>query len=365
MMKMTSSVSHETSPLLQVQQVSKRFGTTIVLDQVSLSIPKGNVVSILGRSGSGKSTLLRCIAGLERVDHGQIVVAGQEITHLPTHQRQIGMMFQQFALFPHQTVAENIVFGLRMRGDSQESQHKRVKELLDLVGLQGYERRSIFELSGGEQQRVALARSLAPNPPLLLLDEPMSSLDQSLRERLMGEIRAILKAIDITALYITHDQHEAFAVADWLVLLENGKVVQEGVPEEVYHHPINRFAARFFGIQNLLPVIEVIPTRDGKSKQVKTAVGLFHVSHETQSHDFIAFPAESAEIVDKVDNPVDNLGNLLTGVVKARSFRGGYYEVIVEYEDGILLTWEVEWASAVGESITIRIPSQRILFVAS
>lgn len=365
MTKITPSVSHETSPLLKVQQVSKQFGTTVVLDEVSLSIPKGNVVSILGRSGSGKSTLLRCIAGLEKVDKGKIIVAGQEITHLPTHQRQIGMMFQQFALFPHRTVAENIAFGLRMRGDNRESQHKRVAELLDLVGLQGYERRTIFELSGGEQQRVALARSLAPTPPLLLLDEPMSSLDQALRERLMGEIRAILKAIDITALYITHDQHEAFAVADWLVLLENGKIVQEGLPEEIYHQPINRFAARFFGIQNLLPVIEVVSIRDGKLKQVKTVVGLFHVSHETPTHDFIAFPAESAEIVDKVDNPVDNLGNLLTGVVKGRSFRGGYYDVVVEYEDGILLTWEVESAPDVDESITIRIPPQRILFVAS
>lgn len=358
-------VSHETSLLLEVQQVSKRFGDMVVLDDVSLSIPKGHVVSILGRSGSGKSTLLRCVAGLEMVDQGKVVVAGKDITHLPTHQRQIGMMFQQFALFPHRTVAENIAFGLRMRGDSKASQQQRVGELLELVGLQGYEGRSIFELSGGEQQRVALARSLAPNPPLLLLDEPMSSLDQSLRERLMGEIRAILKTIEITALYITHDQHEAFAVADWLVLLEGGKVIQQGIPEEVYHHPINRFAAQFFGIRNLLPVTELIPRNNRIPKQVKTALGVFHVSHETPLHDFIAFPAESAEIVDKVDNPVDNFDNLLTGVVKARSFRGGYYEVVVEYQNGIQLTWEIERAPLVGEKMIVRIPADQILFVSA
>jgi len=358
-------VSHETSPLLKIQKVSKRFGTTVVLDEISLSIPKGNVVAILGRSGSGKSTLLRCIAGLENVDSGKIMVAGRDITHTPTHQRQIGMMFQQFALFPHRTVAENITFGLRMRGDSGESQGKRVGELLELVGLQGYERRNIFELSGGEQQRVALARSLAPNPPLLLLDEPMSSLDQSLRERLMSEIRGILKAIDIAALYITHDQNEAFAVSDWLVLIEEGKIVQEGVPEKVYRQPANRFAAQFFGIRNLLPVMEVISRGRNEPQQIKTALGLFAMPYQTQPQDFIAFPAESAEIVDKVDNHVDNLGILLTGVVKGRSFRGGYYEVIVEYKDEIHFIWEVERAPQISELLSVRIPYEKILFVDS
>lgn len=361
---MQPHVSHETSPLLEIQHLSKRFGDTLVLDQVSLSITKGNVVSILGRSGSGKSTLLRCIAGLEIADGGRIIVDGKDITHTPTHQRQIGMMFQQFALFPHRTVAENIAFGLRMRGDSQISQKQRVEELLELVGLQGYERRTIFELSGGEQQRVALARSLAPNPPLLLLDEPMSSLDQSLRERLMGEIRAILKAVNITTLYITHDQHEAFAVADWLVLLEGGKVMQQGVPEEVYRQPTHRFAAQFFGIQNLLPILGSPERQKNNLWNVTTPIKNLQIRSSTVPQGFVALPAESAEIVDKVDNPVDNFDNLLTGVIKQRSFRGGYYEVTVEYEAEIELKWEVESAPQVGETVTVRIPQERMIVIA-
>ncbi len=356
-------VSHET-PLLQLNTIHKRFGSTVVLDGVSLSIPKGQIVSILGRSGSGKSTLLRCVAGLESVDGGQVMMNGKDITHIPTHQRQIGMMFQQFALFPHRTVFENIAFGLRMRGDNHNSQQKRVHELLELMGLHGYEQRTIFELSGGEQQRVALARSLAPNPSLLLLDEPMSSLDQSLRERLMGELREILKAIDITALYITHDQHEAFAVADWLVLLEGGKILQEGVPEDVYRQPVNRFVADFFGIRNLLPVINSFQHSTGQGWMVETSLKTFRISTLNNPQPFIALPAESAQIVDKVDNDVDNLSNLLTGVVKTRFFRGGYYEVVVEYEGGTQMIWEVERSPAIGETMTIQVPAQKIIFIA-
>lgn len=360
---MSVPVSHETSTLLHIDTIHKQFGSIVVLDGVSLSVSKGDVVSILGRSGSGKSTLLRCVAGLEAVDSGQIVMNGRDITHLPTHERNIGMMFQQFALFPHRTVFENIAFGLRMRGKGVSDQEQRVRELLELVGLQGYERRNIFELSGGEQQRVALARSLAPNPPLLLLDEPMSSLDQSLRERLMGELRDILKTIDITALYITHDQHEAFAMADWLVLLENGKILQEGAPEDVYRQPINRFAAEFFGIRNLLPVIEYKLSPSNTIPMVETPLGRFQISTKLAPQAFIALPAESAEIVDKVDNHVDNFGNLLTGVMKSRSFRGGYYEIVVEYEGEIDLIWEVENSPAVGETVTIRVPPEKAIFV--
>ncbi len=360
---MDAPVSHETLPILEIQHLGKRFGTLQVLDRVSLNVQKGNIVSILGRSGSGKSTLLRCIAGLDVADEGFIHVNGQDITHVPTHKRNIGMMFQQFALFPHRTVAENIAFGLRMRGDNHIQQRERVGELLELVGLQGFERRNIFDLSGGEQQRVALARSLAPNPPLLLLDEPMSSLDQTLKERLLGEIRDILKSVGITALYVTHDQNEAFAVADWMVLLENGHILQEGVPEEVYHQPINRFAAEFFGIRNLIPVLEHLGSRGDGTQSINTPLGIFITKIEAEGRDFIAFPAESARIVDNTDNHVDKLDNLLTGVVQARSFRGGYYEVTVEYQSGYVCVWEVERSLVIGSTLTVYIPLHRVILV--
>lgn len=358
-------VSHETLPLLQIQGVSKSFGITHVLSDISLTVQRGDVVSLLGPSGSGKSTLLRCVAGLETVDKGRVVLEGQDITNTPTHQRGIGMMFQQFALFPHRSVADNIAFGLRMQGATKQAQQQRIDELLELIGLQGYGQRSIFELSGGEQQRVALARSLAPRPRLLLLDEPLSSLDQSLRERLMNEVRNIIKQVGVTALYVTHSQEEAFAVSDQIVVLDKGQMLQQGTPEQIYAQPVNRFVAGFLGIENILPINNTPEKVDNYQWWVPTPLKMLLVQSKNAPQPYIAIRSEKVEIVDNRKDTVEKSANLLTGVVVARSFRGRYYEVRVEYKGGIRMMWEVEKSPQIGDNLTVYIPPTAISFIAS
>jgi len=266
--------------LLGVREVSKSFGATPVLQAVSFEIERGEIVCLLGPSGCGKTTLLRIVAGLEQVDAGQVRFDGRDLAEVPVHERGFGLMFQDFALFPHKNVFENVAFGLRMSGMDRASIQRRVTEMLDLVDLAGYDVRRVYELSGGQQQRVALARSLAPSPTLLMLDEPLGSLDRTLREELMGELRRILKTVAVssggasqtavasqgspesslsvaarasmTALYVTHDQQEAFAVADRVIILNGGRIEQEGPPLALYRQPANRFVARFLGMHNLL-----------------------------------------------------------------------------------------------------------------
>jgi ABC-type Fe3+/spermidine/putrescine transport system ATPase subunit len=240
-------------PLLTLTSISKRYaGGVQALDDINLVVTTGAIVSLLGPSGCGKTTLLRVIAGLEPFDRGEIRFEGQDLAHLPVHRRGFGLMFQEFALFPHRTVAENIEFGLRMARQPAPQRARRVAEMLELVNLPGYGPRTIFELSGGERQRVALARSLAPQPRLLMLDEPLGSLDRTLRENLLEELRTILKAVGVTALYVTHDQDEALALSDQIVIMRRGRIVQSGPPEAIYRQPASPFVARFLGFTNLL-----------------------------------------------------------------------------------------------------------------
>ena len=237
---------------LDLSHISKAFDETSVLHDVSLAVTRGEIVCLLGPSGCGKTTLLRIIAGLEQPDDGQVLLEGADITAVPSHRRDFGLMFQDYVLFPHMTVGENIAFGLKMHDWPPEKTARRVTELLALVDLAGYEERPVYELSGGQQQRVALARSLAPNPRLLMLDEPLGALDRTLRDQLLVELRVILKKLGQTAVYVTHDQMEAFAVADRVVLMNQGRIEQVGAPEELYLRPASPFAARFLGMTNIL-----------------------------------------------------------------------------------------------------------------
>jgi thiamine transport system ATP-binding protein len=237
--------------MLRVDGVTVRFDGDAALDDASLDVSSGETVTVLGPSGSGKTTLLRVVAGLQVPDEGRVVLDGEDLAGVPPHRRGVGLVFQDHALFPHRNVAENVGFGLRMRGDDPEAIAKRVRELLELVGLAGFERRSVGTLSGGEQQRVALARALAPEPRLLLLDEPLGSLDRRLRDRLLEDLARLFDELDVTALYVTHDHTEAFTLGDRVAVTRHGRVVQVATPDELWAGPVDDDTARFLGIANI------------------------------------------------------------------------------------------------------------------
>ncbi len=234
--------------------VGKRFGKTVALADVSLQIQSGEFICLLGSSGCGKTTLLRIIAGLEQCDHGELHLDGVALSKLASHKRNIGMVFQSLALFPHLNVSRNISYGLKMRGVSAETTNARVAELLELTGLDGFENRSVVSLSGGQKQRVAIARALALEPQLFLMDEPFSALDAGLRDHLQQEVKKLQRQLAVTTIFVTHDQSEAMSLADRIVILNNGNIEQAGTPKEVYQRPLTRFVAEFIGSNNLLDV---------------------------------------------------------------------------------------------------------------
>lgn len=238
---------------LELAGLRKRFGDTLAVDGLCLDVKEGEFVTLLGPSGCGKTTALRLVAGLERPEEGQVLFRGEDVTEWPAQRRGFGMVFQHYALFPHLSVFENVAFGLRARREPSDVIRERVARSLTRVDLEGFEPRKVQELSGGQQQRVALARAVAIQPPLLLLDEPLSNLDAALRERTRTELRALVKELGITALYVTHDQEEAFEVSDRIAVMRAGKLHQVGRPEELYERPADRFVAGFVGRATVLP----------------------------------------------------------------------------------------------------------------
>ncbi|HCN28152.1 MAG TPA: spermidine/putrescine ABC transporter ATP-binding protein, partial [Verrucomicrobiales bacterium] len=237
---------------ISIREVSKRFGRQTVLDRVSLEIEAGELFFLLGPSGCGKTTLLRHVAGFYQPDEGRIFFDEDDVTRLPVHKRDTGMMFQSYALWPHLNVAQNVAFGLEERRRPQAEIEHRVNEALELVQLGGLGARRIAQLSGGQQQRVALARALAIQPQVLLLDEPLSALDAKIRVNLRQEIRSIQRQLGITTIFVTHDQEEAMTMSNRIAVMSNGYVQQIGSPREIYEHPQNRFVADFIGETNFL-----------------------------------------------------------------------------------------------------------------
>ncbi len=247
--------------MLSIQKITKYYDGQLLLDQISFDVDRCETICLLGSSGSGKSTLLKMIAGLESPDGGQILWNQQNLDSIPVHQRNFGLMFQEYALFPHRSVAENVAFGLEMKKESKVEIKRKVMDALSMVDMEEFADRRVTELSGGEKQRVALARALAPRPHLLMLDEPLGALDRGLRDQLILDLRKILKRTGIPAIYVTHDQEEAYTIADRMLLLHHGKIVQEGKPEEIYNHPANIWVAGFLGSTNRFPgtVISTTP----------------------------------------------------------------------------------------------------------
>jgi sulfate transport system ATP-binding protein len=239
---------------IEVQNLSKRYGSFQAVREVSFEVPGGELVALLGPSGSGKSTILRIIAGLEAADTGSVVLTGEDATRLPVQERGVGFVFQHYALFRHMTVRDNIAFGLKVRKLPKADLKARVDELLELVQLTGYAGRYPSQLSGGQRQRVALARALAPRPKVLLLDEPFGALDARVRDELRAWLRKLHDEVHVTSLFVTHDQREAFEVADQIVVLNEGHVQQVGPPQSIYERPTNPFVAQFLGQVNILPM---------------------------------------------------------------------------------------------------------------
>ena len=345
-------------PMLEVRELSKSFGGVPVLHEVSFSVVRGEVLCLLGPSGCGKTTLLRIVAGLEQPDSGRVLLDNKDLDGVPVHQRDLGLMFQEYALFPHKDVYGNVAFGLRMARLPGAEIEQQVKAALELVGLSGLAKRKVHELSGGEQQRVALARSLAPRPRLLMLDEPLGSLDRALRERLMNELRQILNSVGLTALYVTHDQSEAFALGDNVAIMQKGRIEQIGPPEKVFQQPANLFVARFLGMSNLVPGKLI----DGEAGRVQTVLGEFCTKRPTlaESEITVLLRPEGAQLV----NGIENSENVLQGRVTECSFRGTRYRLVLRHESGTELAFELDGADgntpALGDEITLSLRPQAI-----
>ena len=298
--------------MLSVRDASVRFGQKAAVDGLDLDVAKGEVLALLGPSGCGKSTLLRSIAGLQPLNSGWIAWEGADLAEVPVHQRDFGLMFQDHALFAHRSVADNIAFGLKMRGQTRARQGDRVEQILSMVGLQGFASRATISLSGGEAQRVALARSLAPEPRLLMLDEPLGSLDRRLRDELVDELRRLFRDLDVTVLHVTHDHDEAFAIGDRLAVMMKGRIARIGTPEEVWLDPRRADVARFLGHEN------VVPSTVGWLKDLPNA----------------AEDGQGALVVVRSDAFRRTPEGAVEAVVTDCRFRGDRFELRVDVRDG-------------------------------
>jgi iron(III) transport system ATP-binding protein len=325
--------------LLWLKNITRTFGTTRAVADVSLDVNQGEFFGLLGPSGCGKTTTLRMIAGLEKPDSGSILFQDQDITNLPPERRGFGMVFQNYALFPHLNVFENVAFGLRARHKSKEEMKERVNSALELVQLPGYGKRAVDELSGGQQQRVAIARAIAIEPVLLLFDEPLSNLDVSLRESTRSELRELVTRLGLTAVYVTHDQEEAYALCDRISVMVGGKLMQTGRPRELYEQPSEISVASFLGRNNLIKAMRLSSskTSDGEFKTLEGG----HTLHLPVNHEDLAplnkpvYLAIRPEHVELSTNH-NNAANSLRGNIRDIVFGGATSTVRVD-ANGLLI----------------------------
>lgn len=337
---------------LRLDNVTKKFGRVVAVDRITLEIPRGTFATLLGPSGCGKTTLLRMIAGFYEADEGGIYVDDKRVDRMPPHKRGTAMVFQDYALWPHMTVFDNIAYGLRMQKVARDEITRRVNETMHLVEMPAtlLERRP-SELSGGQQQRVAVARALITQPKVLLLDEPLSNLDAKVRQRLRVEIRRLQKRIGITSVYVTHDQEEALSMSDMVVVMKDGRVQQIGKPEDVYHHPANVFVADFLGISNLL---RGTVTAGGKQVLVAGA----HIAHEGTPGNSVTvvFKADEAQIGQDVRQTDEMV--LFDGTIEESSFIGTVYRYYVNVNGEVIL---VDMPEKISDTkVKVAVPKDKI-----
>ena len=329
---MASLDPHKTGFLL-TENLVKRFDDVVAVDDVSITIQKGEIFALLGSSGCGKSTLLRILAGFEKPTSGRVLLNGVDIASFHPYERPINMMFQSFALFPHLNVWENIAFGLKREGMPSPQIATRVDEMLNLVQLTAYAKRKPHQLSGGQQQRVALARSLAKKPQLLLLDEPLGALDKKLRQRTQFELVNIIESVGVTVVMVTHDQEEAMTMASRIAVMSHGRVLQVGTPKEIYECPINRFVADFIGNINLFDGQLSVDEQD--RCEITTGQGVMHIAHGIGGA--IGMPLTVAVRPEKIyiaKTRPDVSVNLFSGKVREIAYFGSYTSFVVETASG-------------------------------
>lgn len=305
---------------LTISNLVKTFGSVTAVDDVSFEVDSGEFLALLGPSGSGKTTILRLIGGFEEATGGQIIIDGRDIRSMPPHKRNIGVVFQKYALFPHMTVVENVAYPLRRRGLMKSEIVKLVQGALDIVGLQGFDDRQPKQLSGGQQQRVALARAMVFKPDMLLMDEPLGALDKQLRERMQFEIRSLQKRVGITAIYVTHDQTEAIAMADKIGVVNRGQIEQIGFVQEVYYRPQTRFVAEFVGNSNLFPVTRT--TRRDGGITVHLLDDIAFECNPSSATGALLFMVRPERVCLTLVPPVQARTNTILGTVSALTFLG-------------------------------------------
>ncbi len=334
--------------MLEVEGVVVRFDEHVAVDRVDLAVANGETLAVLGPSGCGKTTLLRAIAGLQALDAGRICWDGHDLMAVPPHERRFGLMFQEYALFPHRDVHGNVEFGLRMAGADRGARSRRVDEVLALVGLREFRERPVATLSGGEQQRVALARALVVEPRLLMLDEPLGALDRAWRARLIDEIRALLDRAALPAIYVTHDHDEAFTIATRLAVMRSGRVVQQGTPAEVWRRPVDTWTARFFGFGPATPCT-------ARAGALETPWGRLPAPAGT--------PEGRVDLVFRPDALRLDVGGPLDGIVTGTVFSGELVTLTVEPAPGAPLTVRVPQrdAPAVGDRVRVAVDRDGLL----
>lgn len=345
---------------LRIEKISVGYGSTQVLKGLDLSIRQGEFVALLGSSGCGKTTLLRSIAGFVKPDDGAIVVDGRDVTRLPPDRRGMALVFQSYALWPHMTVAQNIGYGLKLRGMGRAQIARRVEELQELLGLSGLGQRKPAALSGGQRQRVALGRALAIDPAILLLDEPLSNLDARIRLKVRHDISALQKRLGITAVHVTHDREEAMVMADRIVIMEAGRIAQQGTPEEVFNRPASPFVAAFMGAENVLSLngaarsgMVAIEAGPANAKAVLSLDGRPLASGTFEAR----FRAEGAELLPDDPAPAQTRDALdLFGHVEAVSYPGGSWRHSVRVGDDVLLV-DAAQPFPQGQAVRVRVPA--------